>query len=79
MMLTVIPPTNSGDIDGTALANANFQVRFTYDDAGSWGWGAGVDNFMLTVNTPPQPPLELELNADGTVTLLMSDLINVCR
>ena len=71
----VIPPTNSGDIDGTALANANFQVRFTYDDAGSWGWGAGVDNFMLTVNTPPQPPLELELNADGTLTLLMSDLI----
>ena len=71
----VIPPTNSGDIDGTALANADFQVRFTYDDAGIWGWGAGVDNFMLTVNTPPQPPLELELNADGTLTILMSDLI----
>ena len=71
----VIPPTNSGDIDGTALANANFQVRFTYDDAGSWGWGAGVDNFMLTVNTPPQPPLELELNADGTLSVPAGDLI----
>jgi hypothetical protein len=71
----VIPPTNSGDIDGTAFANADFQVRFTYDDAGSWGWGAGVDNFMITVNTPPQPPLELALGADGTLSIPAGDLI----
>ena len=71
----VIPPTNSGDIDGTALSNGDFQVRFTYDDAGSWGWGAGVDNFMITVNTPPQPPLELALNADGTLSIPAGDLI----
>ena len=70
-----ITPTNSGDIDGSAFANADFQVRFTYDDAGSWGWAAGVDNFMITVNTPPQPPLELELNADGTLSIPAGDLI----
>ena len=37
----ILTPENSGVIDGTALANTEFQVRWTYDDAGSWGWNAG--------------------------------------
>jgi len=40
--------TESG-IDATAFANADFQVRWTYDDnGGEWGWYAGVDNFCLS-------------------------------
>jgi hypothetical protein len=38
-------------IDATAFANANFQVRWTYDDGGGWGWYAGIDNFCLTLST----------------------------
>ena len=38
-----------GVIDGTPLANANFQVRFTYDDAGAWGWNAGIDDFEIII------------------------------
>ncbi len=35
-------------IDVTAYANADFQVRWTYDDnGGEWGWYAAVDNFCL--------------------------------
>ncbi len=41
-------PIVSESLDLTAYANANFQVRWTYDDNGAWGWGAGVDNFCLT-------------------------------
>ncbi|MCB0453727.1 MAG: subtilisin, partial [Aequorivita sp.] len=44
---TDVNPTNTGDIDVSAYANAAFQVRFTYDDEdGGWNWGAGVDNFL---------------------------------
>ena len=35
-------------IDVTAYANANFQVRFWYDDANSWAWWWAVDNFSVT-------------------------------
>ena len=48
-----LEPVNSGVIDGTPLANANFQVRFTYDDAGAWGWNAGIDNFVINFATAP--------------------------
>ncbi len=51
--VSVLTPENSGVIDGSALANADFQVRFTYDDAGSWGWNAGVDNFQIDFALPP--------------------------
>jgi len=37
-------------IDATAYANANFQVRWTYDDGGIWAWYAGIDNFCLTLS-----------------------------
>ena len=48
-----LEPLNSGVIDGTPLANANFQVRFTYDDAGAWGWNAGIDNFEIKFAIAP--------------------------
>ena len=54
--VSVLTPENSGVIDGSALANADFQVRFTYDDAGSWGWNAGVDNFQIDFALPPANP-----------------------
>jgi hypothetical protein len=41
--------TESG-VDATAFANADFQVRWTYDDAGTWGWHAGIDNFCMKLN-----------------------------
>jgi len=34
-------------IDVTAYANANFQVRFFYDDGNSWTWYWSVDNFSV--------------------------------
>ncbi len=72
----VNPPANSGDFDVFVYANSAFQVRYTYDDNADWGWHAGVDNFSLTVETPPAPPFEVDLNADGTVSVLASDLIS---
>lgn len=35
-------------IDVTTYANANFQVRFVYDDGNSWAWFWAVDNFSVT-------------------------------
>lgn len=32
----------------TAYANANFQVRFVYDDNNVWAWWWAVDNFAVT-------------------------------
>ena len=42
--------TESG-INAVAFANADFQVRWTYDDGGEFGWGAGIDNFCLDTNS----------------------------
>ncbi len=43
--------------DVTAYTNANFKVRFTFDDAGDWSFYVGIDNFeLLQVETPPLPP-----------------------
>jgi len=36
-------------IDASAYSNADFQVRWTYDDGGAWGWYAGVDNFCMSL------------------------------
>ncbi|TXD67720.1 subtilisin, partial [Aequorivita lipolytica] len=43
-----VGPINTGDLDMMTYANADFQVRFTYDDEGSWAYAAGVDNFLLS-------------------------------
>lgn len=34
--------------DVTAYKNTAFKVKFTFDDGDDYGWGAGVDNFLLT-------------------------------
>lgn len=39
------PATQSYDI--TMYQNTNLQVRFRYDDGGTWGWYWAVDNFAM--------------------------------
>ncbi len=70
-----IPPTNSGVLDMMAFANADFQVRFTYDDEDSgWNWGAGVDNFTLTASNPVTP-LVVVLDENGMAQINTADLL----
>jgi hypothetical protein len=68
------PPTPSGDIDVLAYANADFQVRFTYDDEGAWGWSAGVDNFHLTYFAPSSI-VQVVLDSNGLANYDASDLL----
>lgn len=35
-------------LDVTAYANANFQVRFHYDDANTWAWWWAIDDLSVT-------------------------------
>ncbi|MDC8000167.1 T9SS type A sorting domain-containing protein [Aequorivita todarodis] len=77
------PPTNSGNLDMLAYLNADFQVRFTYDDEGGWAWGAGVDNFTLSYETiPTGNVVEIELGPDGTTAVdpysLLSNIDEAC-
>lgn len=46
------PAGNTGtnvtsSIDVTAYINANFKVKFIYDDEGALTWGMGIDNYEL--------------------------------
>lgn len=41
-------------IDVSAYKNANFQVKYEYEDAGVWGWGVGVDNSQILGQIPYQ-------------------------
>src|SRR5690554_43211 len=68
-------PTNSGVLDMAAFVNSNFQVRFTYDDEGGWGWGAGVDNFELNYEIVTASAVDIELGPNGTTTIDPYDLI----
>ncbi|WP_201770360.1 proprotein convertase P-domain-containing protein, partial [Altibacter lentus] len=71
-----IPPSPSGVIDVSAFANADFQVRFTYDDENSgWNWGAGVDNFQLDYELATSPPFDVVLDASGNATIDASMLL----
>jgi len=73
----VIPPTNSGPMDVSSLMNADFKMRFTFDDAGSWGWGAGIDNVVLTYANPPvTSDVVVVLGEDGTATLAAGDYLS---
>ena len=47
-----IDPILTESIDVAAYANANFQVRWTYDDGGAWAWHGGIDNFSLVYDVP---------------------------
>ena len=70
-----VNPTNTGAIDVSAYVNDAFQVRFTYDDGGSgWKWSAGIDNFQLGYDIP-STPLTIALDANGEVTLDVSQLL----
>ncbi|MCT8340831.1 HYR domain-containing protein [Flavobacteriaceae bacterium TK19130] len=69
------PDIQNVSVDVLAFANADFQVRWTYDDGGgTWGWHAGVDNFQLEYDVPASP-LDLELDAMGMATISADDLI----
>jgi len=70
-----VPPANSGDIDVLAYANADFQVKYTFDDEGDWGWGAGVDNFLLTYEASSGGGLDVYLDADGLAVVVGNDLL----
>src|SRR5690606_13927777 len=78
-----LPAILTESIDVSAFVNAAFQVRYTYDDLGGWGWGAGVDNFTLTYETTPTGNVvEIELGPDGTTTVdpysLLSNIVEAC-
>ena len=78
-----LEPLNSGVIDGTPLANANFQVRFTYDDAGSWGWNAGIDNFVINFAIAPETSdiiITLDENGEAMVDpyAFLSEAFDAC-
>ncbi|WP_258455051.1 HYR domain-containing protein, partial [Aequorivita sp. CIP111184] len=62
-------------IDVSAFANAAFQVRFTFDDLGGWGWGAGVDNFLLTYEATTGGGLDVFLDANGMASVDPNDLV----
>ncbi len=53
-ILTVMPDTPEIDFsqDVTAFGNADFAIRFGYDDEGAFAWGAGFDNILLTGPAP---------------------------
>jgi subtilisin-like proprotein convertase family protein len=64
----------TANIDVLPYANANFQVRFNYDDEGGWSWGAGVDNFSLTYSAP-STTVQVVLDSNGLANYDASDLL----
>lgn len=66
---TNTPPVNTGNLDVTAQLNANFQVRFIYDDEGGWSYGAGIDNFKLDYEITTVSAINIPLGADGTANI----------
>lgn len=52
----------------TEFANADFQVRFTYDDNGQWSWYAGIDNFKLTQTSNTSLIAQDQCSTAATVT-----------
>ena len=48
---TDLPEILSESFNPSGITNADFQMRWTYDDgAGAWGWHGAVDNFTLDFN-----------------------------
>jgi len=62
-----------------AYANPNFQIRFCYDDADAWGWGAGIDNVSICGQPNGMCPTEITTNdvsgdyCDGTDAILTAN------
>jgi hypothetical protein len=69
------PDIQTESIDVTAYVNAAFQVRYVFDDLGGWGWGAGIDNFVLDYEAPSGGSVDVVLDANGMATIPASDLI----
>jgi len=66
--------TTEGPFNLLAYSNANFQVRYTYDDGGVWAWGVAVDNFLLEYETPSGSIPQYFLDMNGEVTVDINDL-----
>ncbi|WEK68980.1 MAG: T9SS type A sorting domain-containing protein [Candidatus Chryseobacterium colombiense] len=47
-MYTVDAYENAANIDLTPYINANFQLRFVYNDAGDYSYGAVIDDVAIT-------------------------------
>lgn len=56
---------DSQNIDITPYANANLQVRFVYDDGGSWAWYWLIDNFKVE-GQPCGAVSNIDTNSVGT-------------
>lgn len=56
---------DSQNIDITPYANANLQVRFVYDDGGSWAWYWLIDNFRVE-GQPCGAVSSIDTNSVGT-------------
>ncbi len=70
------PDIQTESIDVSAYANASFQVRWTFDDnGGEWGWGAGVDNFLLSYEAASGGGLDVYLDANGMASVDPNDLV----
>jgi hypothetical protein len=54
--------------DVTEYANAEFSVRFTYDDMGEWSYYAGIDNFSLTQEAFPDTPAQTNCASAEDIT-----------
>ncbi len=57
---------NTGSFAGSvdAYANADFAIRFGYDDEGSFAWGAAVDNLTLNYVDPSAVTIINDFNND---------------
>ncbi|WP_111845277.1 proprotein convertase P-domain-containing protein, partial [Aequorivita antarctica] len=70
------PDIQSESIDVSVYVNATFQVRWTFDDnGGEWGWGAGVDNFLLSYEAASGGGLDVFLDANGMASVDPNDLL----
>jgi len=65
---------SAGPFDLLAYSNANFQVRFIYNDGSGWNWGVAVDNFLLEYETPAAAIPQYVLDINGEVTVDINDL-----
>lgn len=65
------PSQRSYDI--TALANANLQLRFVYDDDTSWAWYWGVDNVKIST------PASLDAEVIGFTDPLLNGRLNTAN
>ena len=71
-----VDPFATESIDVVAHANADFQVRWTYDDAAAWAWSAGVDNFCLSYDLPEPPSCDESADFEAGLPAGWSTVVN---